>query len=784
MYPSDLERVIGFSEIRNMLRELCLTEQGKVRVDKMNFSRNPVQIRLWLDQSAEMLLLQRQGQILPLAELEDLRPVMEKLNIEGYYFFAEELLLIRKSLQVMLDLRRFIAERPELCHQLTELIAPASVTPEPMRLIDRVIDQEGKIRFNASRDLEEIHWNIEGINKQLEKKGQQLYQQAKKAGYTEETGLTIRDGRIVLPVLSEFRRKIRGIVMDESAQGRIAYIEPEELIELNNDLRELEMKRRREIERILREVTKALLPHREFLEEQNQLIGIIDFLNAKGRLGVELEAEVPELLPEPELDWKEARHPLLLLHHRKLGRKVVPLQINLNQEQRIVVISGPNAGGKSVCLKTVSLLQYMVQCGLPVTCSGESKVGVFRDIMVDIGDNQSIDNDLSSYTSHLQAMKHFAAHAGPSVLFCIDELGSGTDPQLGGPIAEGVLHWLNRKRAIGVVTTHFSSIKQFTGKQKGMVNAAMAYDVEALLPLYQLRIGSPGSSYAFEVAAQIGLQDAIVQYARKHSPVKQQQVEQLLTQLEKEKADLEFHKEVLQQKDAHLQHMLKSYEQLKDELKQSKKEILEQARQKASKTVEEANRRIEESLRQMRQEEKEKVKLAREQIKQEKDKLNEVFREEKDDTEYTFQEGDLVVIRGQQTPGKVTSVKKNKVWVDFNGINSVVQLENLRPVTESIGVSKVKKVVQGIDLISRQKSFSPELDVRGKRGEEVVKELEQMMDSAVILGFNRLRVIHGKGNGILKKLIREYFRNHPFIAGIHYEHEDLGGEGVSIIELR
>lgn len=785
LYPNDIEGRLGFNEIRDMLSSYCLTDTGKQWVQKLSWSNHYESLARHLRQTEEMLNLLREAVVPPLAELSDLEPLLDKFKVEGRYLLPEELLELMRALLIMRDLRAFVSEHEEHLPEITKLLADLEQQPDLLRSIQQVIDDRGEVRITASKELEELHWKAEGIRKGLEKRAQQIFNQARKAGHTEDTGPSIRDGRIVIPMLSEHRRKLRGVVLDESAQGRLVYVEPSELVELNNDLRELEMNIRREIQRVLRNLSAKIAPHRELFAAYNERIGRIDFIYARGRLGLELDARVPELQEETAVEWVNARHPLLLLHHRQLHKEVVPLNAALHPSQRILVISGPNAGGKSVCLKSFALLQYMFQCGLPVPCEEGSKAGIFKDLMVDIGDNQSIDNDLSSYTSHLQAMKFFADHVSERSLFCIDELGSGTDPQLGGPIAEGVLKWLNKRKAMGVVTTHFSSIKQFTGKQEGMKNASMAYDVEHLKPLYQLRIGTPGSSYAFEVADQIGLQLGIMKYARQHSPAKQQRVEELLTRLEKERTDLEFQREVLDQKEADLDRLLNDYKSLKEELKSSKKEILQQARDKASRTLFDANRRLEESLKQMRKEEKDKHRQMKEQLQKEEQQLKKAFEsEEEEEVQHEYAEGDLVTLKGQQQSGVITSLKKKKAWVDFGGIQTVVQVTQLQPLKQSAQINKVKQVVHGIDLVSRQRSFSTEMDVRGQKAEDVLRELEQRIDNAVILGFNRLRIIHGKGHGILRKLIREHFRKHPFVERMEYENDEQGGEGVSIVYLK
>jgi DNA mismatch repair protein MutS2 len=657
------------------------------------------------------------------------------------------------------------------------------------------LDNEGLLKPNASTELSKISAKIQDREKEVRKRMSQIFDKAQAQGWLANSGITVRDGRLVLPILAEHKRQITGLVHDESATGQTVYIEPAEIFETNNIIRELQIHYKRERERILIEVTDKLRPVLPELEKYLQRMGIIDFIRAKALLAIKLDADMPILSKHIVVSLVDADHPLLKLSHQKQGLPVIPLSLNLNRDGRILVISGPNAGGKSVALKTIGLVQYMLQCGLLVPCKSHSQMSVFNDLMVDIGDEQSIENDLSTYSSHLKHMKYFTEFADAKTLFLIDEFGTGTDPQFGGPLAEAILNRLNLKQAFGVVNTHYSNLKNFAGNAKGLINARMLFDQEQLQPLYKLEIGQPGSSYAFEIAQKTGLNDAIISYARNKVGDKQKRLDDLLIELEREKNHVNELKKRFEEKDIKTKQLMEDYEKLKTDIETNQKQLINKAKQEALAIISEANSRIENTIREIREKkaDTDTIRKVRSEIKQEVDQL-------KQDTSLHQETAPKKVIKttnanlpliigatvrldGQIVDGHVIELKKNKVLVGFGDLQSWVDINKLE-VMPATTKKVVKQSLTSFDLNGRMQNFKTELNLVGTRGEEAIKKLQEYIDDAYLLGFKDVRIVHGKGYGILRKMVREYLKKCKQVEYVTDEHIELGGDGVSLVTLR
>lgn len=726
----------------------------------------------------------------PAEHYYDIRPWLTKATIEGVFLMEDEWHQMRLLLQTFQLITKYFEQRNDRYNQLAALFGGIQFNQSLVKHIEKIIDEKGALRPNASPELSKISAKIAEKEREVRKRIGQLFDKAASQNWLADTGITIRDGRLVLPVLAEFKRNITGFVHDESSTGQTVYIEPAEILDLNNLIREQQIAYKRERERILIELTNQLRPHIPELELYLQRMGIIDFVRAKALLAIELDAYMPVLSKHAELNLVEAYHPLLKLNHQRSQQTIIPLNLFLNKEKRILVISGPNAGGKSVCLKTVGLLQYMLQCGFLVPCKEHSLMGLFNDIMVDIGDEQSIENDLSTYSSHLLHMKHFTDFADGKTLFLIDEFGTGTDPQFGGPLAEAILFRLNQKMAWGVVTTHYSNLKNFAANTKGLENACMLFDQQHLQPLYVLEIGKPGSSYAFELAAKSGLNTTIIDYAKNKVGDKQKRVDDLLIDLEREKKHLYDLKQRYEKREAETKQTLETYQKLKDEIDTNKKKLLTQAKQEALSIISEANSRIENTIREIREKkaDTEVIRKVRSEIKQETDTLKKETITEKPVVRTEMPVGDIqvgstVMLEGQTQTGEVVELNKNKALVAFGDLRSWVPVHKLQA-SRKPKTTEVKSNLGGINLNDKMQSFSSELNLIGVRGEDAMKQLQQYMDDAVVLGFKEFRIVHGKGYGILRKLIRDYLKKHPKVDFYTDEHIELGGDGVTIVTMK
>ena len=802
--PVNFEEKTGFDLIRRMLGGYCLGEGGKLRVAGISFNTDPEEINNELDLTEEFrtLLLTVFGY--PASEYFDLEEGLNHILIPGTFLSAEQLKLLRTSYSGYCNCKIFISETSSnIFPHLHVLIAGQYIEPGIISGINRVLDMEGKIRDNASPALLEIRKSLSRMIHMIDKKIAQALTQAKLDKYVPaDTEIAIRDGHAVIPVNSSNKRKISGVIIDESATGQTSYIEPTEVFELRNSIRELELAERREIVKILIELADELRPYIQLLKESLDFLGRLDFLRAKALLAIETGSMKPVLREKQSFSWIQARHPLLMLSLKKQKREIIPSDISLDENNRILIISGPNAGGKSVLLKTVGLLQYMLQCGLLIPVLDTSEAGIFDHLFIDIGDQQSIENDLSTYSSHLLNIKNLLEIANHSTLFLIDEFGAGTEPQSGGAIAEAVLETLNDKKAFGVVTTHYANLKLLASDHKGFINGAMLYDTKNMKPLFVLKTGRPGSSFAFEIALNISFPKAVLEKAGEKVGHAKLDFDKQMQDLEAEKLELSRKEKQLEQADEMLSGLISRYNSLKDDLDRNKKEILEKASNEAQSILNKSNQIIEKTIREIKQSQADstRTKQLRTEIKEFTEQIVNipVIEPEPEKVEIEAPEqatgkpvlkGSRVRMIGQHESGEVVDIHGNEATVAFNTVTLKVKTNNLEVLQAN---SPVKKTVnRGIayqnmvnDMNARMANFRITIDVRGKRADETEALIQRYIDEAIMLHVSEVSILHGKGNGVLRSVIRNYLSGIPEVKHLEDASLETGGSGITQVTLK
>lgn len=788
VYPLNAIDKLGFSEIKDKIRQKCLSESGRDLVDKIQPQTRFDQIDRFLRQTNEFKDLLVNDSAFPVENFFPLRSIIEKARVEGAFLLEEEFFKVLLSLKTVYAIIRYFNEREGLYPNLEILFEHLPIEKGIIRDIEMVIDERGKLKNNASRLLLEITQQIQKAEQEALKRINSIFKSAQDSGWTADGNLTIRDGRLCIPVLAENKRKLKGLIHDESATGQTAYIEPEEVFQLNNKIRDLEFERRREVIRILVELTDKVRPHLPLLLSYHGLLTKVDFVRAKALFALDIEAEMPELSKEVEINLVNGRHPLLLLnqHHT-----IVPLNIQIDNIQRVIVVSGPNAGGKSVCMKTVGLLQIMVQSGLLIPADPTTKVGVFRQIFADIGDDQSIESDLSTYSAHLSKMKYFTEFANGRTLVLIDEFGTGTDPLFGGPIAEAVLESLNKKQIRGVVTTHYSNLKVFASNSPGLENASMLFDNREMKPMYILQIGKPGSSYAFEIAQKIGLGKEILASAKSKIGVEQKKVDNLLIDLEREKKEVFDTKVAIIKREKELETIKSEYLELQTYLEENKKVILKKAKEEAQQIIKNSNKLIENTVAQIKsvKADKEKTRELRNNLdqalqavlpKEQKPAKQAIKENVQESTELTV--GDWVQILDNGAEAQVVEIAKNNLILAMGELRTVQKRKNVIKLVGREGKKSAKSLSRSTSAASVA-DFKPEIDLRGMRTEDALHELERVLDRAVMIGYPSLKIIHGKGDGILRKFIRDYLRKYSHVSRFEDEHQDRGGDGITYAYL-
>ena len=790
LIPADIEIKLGFDKIRARLKSACSSEHSEELVDKIQFTADAAALRNRLVLANEMLRLKKAGSEPPIHYTFDLRDQIKYIKTPGTFLQPSEFLELSKALESARSLTQFFDDRQAEFPYLYGLVNELAVSEGLLRDITDKISENSEVKDTASARLGQIRMGISAARNRLRKSLDRIFRSAVKDGYVpEKSSITVRDGRMVIPVLAEYKRRVPGFIHDESATGQTVFLEPAEVLESNNEIRELEYAEKREVVKILISLTDTVRKDIGSITDMFEILAHLDLLRAKARLSRELEATFPAFDERPTTSLVNARHPLLYLNYLNTDKKVVPLSLQLGAEFRIMIISGPNAGGKSVCLKTVGLIQYMWQCGLLVPVSEESCLGIYVDIFLDIGDEQSIDNDLSTYSSHLTFMKEFLSNAGKNSLILIDEFGTGTDPQFGGAIAEGILVDLIRSKCRGVITTHYGNIKSFAEGHPNVLNGAMKYDSEHLTPLYELQAGIPGSSFTFEVARKIGLPEEIIAYARDVVGSKQTDVEELLLQLEKQEQQIKKRDRELSEKEEETSRLLARYEQLLHDLEENKKLILSKAREEASGLLKQTNREIEKTIRHIKENraEKKETRKARERLESLKQRVKpDKAAHNKPESKEELRIGDKVQLVGNEVAGEVIGLRGKDVEIQIGALKTTTKRSNLTLISRG-GQRKSerkKPVSSNVDLGHKLTEFRQTLDVRGKRASEIHEIVEKFLDDALLFNASELRILHGKGDGVLRQLIRDQLRKHPYVEKAHDEHVDHGGAGITVVQLK
>ncbi len=791
LYPEQLLIKLGFEEIREKIKQECLSPMGIQLVEKMQFISNFDLLSKLLLQTNEFKSLLNSGDFFPSDNFIDLKSILSRVRVEGAYLTEEEFFKVNAALHTVFSCIEFFKIRQGVYPNLELLLAQVEVDKSLTKTIESVIDSKGKMKGNASKELAIIYADIAHTESEARKRINQLFKELQKDGFTADGQLTVREGRLAIPLLAEYKRKVKGIILDESSTGQTVFIEPAEVFELNNKVRDLEYAKRREIIRILIALTDQIRPYLPLLLNYHQLLTIIDFIRAKARFANSIEAEMPILKKEAVLKVINARHPLLYLSFKEHQKKVVPLNAELTEENHILLISGPNAGGKSVALKTIGLLQLMLQFGLLIPASSYSEFGLMKKIFVDIGDDQSLESDLSTYSAHLAHMKFFVENANPHTLVLIDEFGTGTDPKFGGPIAEAVLEVLNKKKVRGVITTHYSNLKIFANITDGIQNASMLFDNLEMVPFYQLKIGQPGSSYAFEIAQKIGLPSNVLNIAKQKVGHQQKRVDTLLADLERDKKTMDDARISLETQSRKANSLIQENQKLNDYLTENKKKLLKEAKQEAEKLIKSANKLVENTIADIKNVNAEKAatKKIRDQFEKEVEvilKVEEEVKPSSKDSKKTKEKikiGDWVIHEASQLVAEVLSIQKSKAELAMGDIRTWVAISELQ-LTDS-RVKKSQNTSSYSNMLNESASqFQPQIDLRGARGEEALMEVEKFLDKAIMMNFHTIRILHGKGDGILRKLIREFLKKYNAVESVNSEHVEFGGDGITIVQLK
>jgi DNA mismatch repair protein MutS2 len=812
IYPQHFESKTGFDKIRQMLFENCVSPMGKEWVEKLKFSSNHRNISLWLNQSEEMKDILLTETSFPTYDYFDLRPTLESLKQKGSYIQQKDLFDLFTSLKIMADIQKILNQRKDKSPEIKKISDNLFTEPELFAQINQIIDDKGEIKDRASEELFGIRSQLRKLQRNNDSIIKDNLKKAIQQGWTSpDTEPAIRNGRVVIPLAASHKRKIKGFVHGESSTGQTVFVEPTQLFEINNEVMELEAAEARAIIKILTHFADYIRPDIDQLIFIFNQLGLIDFIISKARLSIELEANKPDLAEDSFVDWKQARHPLLYLSHKAQRKKVVPLDIQLNQQQRILIISGPNAGGKSVSLKTVGLIQYMLQCGLLVPLKPTSIAGIFKRFFIDIGDEQSIENDLSTYSSHLLNMKYFLRYADHRTLFLIDEFGSGTEPNLGGAIAEAILEQLNQKKCFGVITTHFANLKLLPSPENGMANAAMLFNTKELEPLYQLKIGRPGSSFTVEIARKIGFPDTVLKKIESKADRKQLDFEEQLQQLDVEKKELEQQKKKIDLSDDLLTETIEKYQSLYHRLNTDKDKIIKEAKTKAAQILDSSNQLIEQTIKEIKEQqaEKEKTKTARLKLDREKEKLEEAGKKKEtpdihkkmneelsEQTQKKFvkekpirlKAGESVILKGQKKPGIIQEIKGNKAVVLFDNISMSINLNQLEGISKRKARDLDRKSSSNYnklmtELHDKAANFQLKLDLRGERAEDAINRLQKFIDEAILLRIYDVEILHGKGTGVLRQVIRDYLSGIPEVKKFGDNHVERGGAGMTIVSL-
>jgi len=818
IYPQNFEAKIGFDVIREQIKSLCVSDMGKELVESIRFSTHFDELTVALEETFQFQSMMQFDTAFSAQDFYDVRPLLKTIRLEGTFLEVDELAQLRGMLQAIVQTVVFfrVKNEEEKYPRLWNLCKDVLLEKNLLESINKIIDPKGQLRDSASDELRRIKREIIKISGEADKKIKKLLGVAKQDGLVKEDAeMTIRNGRLCIPVPAQFKRRLQGFIHDESATGQTVFIEPTEVFDANNELKDLLNAERREIIRILTEIANEVRFSIPNILIGVDFLGVIDFIRAKALFAIKINATLPHLFDTQIMEWKNAVHPILFLtfqKERSEHKKVVPLDIHLNKEKRILIISGPNAGGKSVCLKTIGLLQYMLQCGLLVPLDSTSDMGIFTSFFIALGDEQSIENDLSTYSSHLKNLNVMLQHLNPSSLFLIDEFGSGTEPTLGGAMAESILEELYKKESFGIITTHYGNLKLFCDTHPEAENGAMLFDTHRMKPLFKLRQGKPGSSFTYEIARQIGLPDPIIENAIAKSGTTQIDYERKLDEIEVEKLEIEQMLKRVTQTDDKLAEMITNYSVKFTEFEKQRKEILQNAKNQALSIIDGANQAIEKTIREIKEAKADtmKTKQLRTEVYQYKEKIKEeVDRIEQQESvvpvvpikikplvpkyeplDPKIRVGDAVFIADIQTIGEVTQLQDEDITVSFNSISFKTHIDRVTKIskTEARNVKRGTVKLDGTrigDMMNEKAAnFSVKLDVRGMRAEETLKTLESYIDEAVLLGIHQVSILHGKGNGVLRHVVRQFLSKRQEIARFSDEAIERGGDGITVVTLK
>jgi len=807
------EAKLSFGKIRDLVKSECLSDLGKEKCDQMSFLTNFDTILEEANRTNEFVRI-LQEEDFPTDGFYDVREAIQRIKVVGTYIEPAELFDLSRVFEAIGSIVSFFSSKEEgTYYYLQELSRDVFTFPDILRAISRILDKYGQIKDTASSKLGEIRREKSATEGSISRNMSSILRKAVEDGIVEKgTTPAVRDGRLVIPISPFFKKKLRGIVHDESATGKTVFIEPEVIVEANNKLRELEAEEQREIVRILTEFTTEILrPRTDELLFSVDYLSVVDFTRAKAQFALKTNSVMPKLRNEQVIDWRDAIHPLLFLSHQASGKEIVPLDIRLDKNNRILLISGPNAGGKSVCLKSVGLIQYMAQCGMLVPMHADSEVGIFNDILINIGDEQSIENDLSTYSSHLSYMKEFAKKCNGKTILLIDEFGGGTEPRIGGAIAEALLDHFNRQKSFGVITTHFTNLKQFATDTDGIVNGAMLYDRHEMRPLFRLEIGNPGSSFALEIARKIGLPESVIARATEIVGNDYVNMEKYLQDIVRDKRYWENKRQNIRQKEKHIEELEEKLTVDVNNINAERKRILSDAKAKSKELLDGANAKIERTIKLIKEAkaEKEATRQAREDLTKYKSEV--VFGDENDafakkveklnaksqqksgapaqqKQEKPISVGDTVKIKSSGAKGKVLEIKGNSVDVALGNLRTTVKLKDLQLTQEAS--QKTQKFSFNIvssnnsDIVhERSRNFKQQIDVRGMRADETIQAVSYYIEDAIMLDAGTVRILHGTGTGVLRQVIREYLKTVPQVKSFRDEHVDFGGAGITVVEV-
>lgn len=813
IYPSNFEEKIGFLQLRQYLKDRCISPLGVKKCDAMSFLSNYDKVNSRLLQTHEMLTILNGEVEIPIDNIHDMTQTLSLIRAEGSYMSADNLYKLKTSLDTIRKVHSFFSLKDEndayVYPNLSELFRSMSVFPTVVASIESILNKFGEIKDTASPTLADIRRSLMSVSNSISSVMRRVVDRAVSDGIIDrDSSPSMRDGRLVIPVAAMMKRKINGIVHDESATGKTVYIEPAEVVEANNRLRELQNEEKREIIKILVAVASEIRPLIDDMLASYSLLGVYDFIRAKAILARDLGGEMPVLSKKTELEWYHAVHPILLHSFKQQNRKVVPLDIKLDKVNRLLIISGPNAGGKSVCLKTVGIVQYMMQCGMLPPVYSNSHMGLFDKIFIDIGDEQSIENDLSTYSSHLKNMKFFMNNCGKRTLILVDEMGSGTEPQIGGALAQAIISELNKSEVMGIVTTHYQNLKTFADSTDGLINGAMLYDRQNMQPLFQLSVGNAGSSFAIEIARKIGIPSNVIANAESIVGSDYINMDKFLLDIARDKRYWSNKRLSIKEKEHKLDELLSKYDTKLTELKSQRTEILSQAKREASEILSTTNAQVERTIHEIRksQAEKEKTKQVRKeledykkQVQEQSEVVPELFKEQakkKDKIKVAtppqpkkdaLSSGDYVRMSDGGVVGKILSIQGKKAEVVFGSLRTFVDMAKLVKATKpketiSTQVSSVSKSTSDSSR-KRQLAFSTEIDLRGMRVDEALQAMVYFLDDAVQFNASRLRILHGTGTGALKVAIRQLLKTNPNVSSFADEDVRFGGAGITVVNL-